>query len=315
MMGKTPQRLILIARLLLYLSEVALHIYVAIQYWKNNDVWWFSITTVFILVFILVLQLSLVISFSEAIHSPGTHTFSPAKLCYLQTITESAPQLCLQAYIMLCQWKFPRYTAVSCVLSLLSLVWNTTALEKEVTLVVFFWQRFTLVSRLSAIVIFAYVFHYYVIVFLAAHWFILTMTMCGIELFSDRSDGLNSLVLSLLAAYPSLFFSSKPVFLTRRPKLEMILVYISLLVENIIIVTWSLTEMPDTPHMNELKIFAIPIFTVATTLSFICFIFCYRCMDFTSSTPEIIRTTQMAMREYGQRNDAHDITEQYDTYF
>ena len=252
-----------------------------------------------------------------------------AQLRYVATVTESAPQLLLQVYIMLRQWDFPTYTVVSSVLSFLSLAWSITTLEKErnikegrdfgwkVTVLFLIWQLLTLVSRLSAIVLFSYVFHNYVIVFLAAHWFILAVKMCGIKLFSDGSDSLKkSLVPSLLAAYPSLFHSSTPVLLTKHPKVEMTLVYILLLVENIIMMTLSSTiEIPNTPHFDGLRIFAILIFTVATTLSFICFIFCYRCMDFTSSTPEIIRTTQMAMREYGHRNDAHDITEQYDTYF
>ncbi len=267
---------------------------------------------------------------SETTSSDRCRIYFLAQLRYVETITKSAPQLCLQVYIMLRQWYFPTYTMVSSVLSFLSLAWSITTLEKEknikegrdfgwkVTVLFLIWQLLALVSRLSAIVLFSYVFHYHVIVFLAAHWFILAGNMCGIKLFSDGSDSPEkSSVLSFLAAYPSLFHSSTPVLLTRRPKFEMTLVYTLLLVENIIMVTLSLTtEMPDTPHFDGLRIFAILIFTVATIVSFIYFIFCYIRMDFTSSSAEIIRTTQMAMREYGQRNYAwHDITEEHDTYF
>ena len=147
-----------------------------------------------------VLQLSIVVRYIEAIISPyppvtrRSRTTSPdrrrifflAKLRYLETITESAPQLCLQVYIMLRQWDFPTYTVVSSVLSLLSLAWSITTLEKErieeeedyklsAAFVFLIWQLSTLVSRLSAIILFAYVFRYYVIIFLAAHWLLLSI--------------------------------------------------------------------------------------------------------------------------------------------
>ncbi len=344
---KTVQRLILIVGLVLYISDLGLDFFVAIQYLKNNDVWWCGMTFVFIVVpsiivnitaivevfkcwrlILAFLQFSIFVRYFEAICSPNTHAFLLALLRYLETITESAPQLCLQLYVMLRQWYFPWYTVVSSVFSLLSLAWSITTVEKEtaikagrhfgwkVTVWFLIWQLFTLVSRVSAIVLFSYVFHYYVIVFLAAHWFFVAVTMCGIKLSSDGCDSSKkSLVFSCLAAYPSLFHSPTPVLLTKHPKVEMILVYILLLVENIIMVRLSLTiEMPDTPHIDGFKIFAILIFTAATIPSFICFIFCYSRMDFTSfSSPESYRTTQMVRRDYGHSNDAHEMTERYGT--
>ncbi len=229
-----------------------------------------------------VFQLSIVVRYIERIISPyppitrRSETESPdrlriyflAKLRYLQTITESASQLCLQVYIMLRQWDFPTYTVVSSVLSLLSLVWSITTLEKErkieeeedyklsTAFVFLIWQLFTLVSRLSAIVIFAYVFRYYAIIFLAAHWLLLSMAMLTIQ--TREYDCGKSLILSCLAAYPSLFHSSENVLPTARPIDEMIVGYILILLENIIMVTLPLTiVMQDVPHMDILKPVAI----------------------------------------------------------
>ncbi len=283
-MGRTLQRLNLIVGLLLYLFDYGSDIYVAIKYWKNNDVWWFGMTIGFILVpsiivnitaivqvinfwrFIMaVLQLSIVVRYIETIISPDPRRiFFLAKLRYLETITESAPQLCLQFYIMLRQWDFPTYNVVSSVLSLLSLIWSIMTVERErkikkeenykwsAAIVFLIWQLSTLVSRLSAIVIFAYVLRYYVIIFLVAHWLLLSMALLTIQ----RRDYncLGSLIFSCLAAYPSLFHSSETVLPTASPIVEMIMGYILILLENIAMVTLSLTiEIPDLPHMDILE--------------------------------------------------------------
>ena len=145
-MGKKLKQLILIVGPLLYLLDLGSDIYVAVQYWKNDDVWWFGMTTGFILVpsiivnitaiievfnfwrfIMVVLQLSFFVRYIEKISDPESIVF----LRYLQTITESAPQLYLQVYIMLRQWDVPWYTAVSSVLSLLSLAWSIMKLEKK----------------------------------------------------------------------------------------------------------------------------------------------------------------------------------------
>jgi hypothetical protein len=303
---------------------------VAIQYWKNNDTWWFGMTIGFtgvpsIIVNMIsfikminawtcitaVLQLSFLGCYIEALKSPDSLTYFIAKLRYLETITESAPQWCLQVYIMLRQWYFPSYTVVSSVLSLASLAWSITTLEKERAIkkkddmesrdivlppmrkfgpheTVFFliWQLFTLISRLSAIVLFAYVFRYYVIIFLAAHWLLLVVIIFLIQRHGGESFG-KSLLLSLLAASPSLFHVSKTVIPTEHPKAEITIGYIFILVENIIMVTLSLTiEKPDVPHMDVLQPVAISCLVGGSVLSAIGFIFCWHCMDFSSSPPE-----------------------------
>ncbi len=188
-----------------------------------------------------------------------------AKLRYVETITESAPQLCLQVYIMLRQWDFPTYTVVSSVLSLLSLAWSITTLEKEkkikegdyklsAAFVFLIWQLSTLVSRLSAIVFFCLRVSILRVIFLAAHWMLLSVTMLIIQ--TSKHYCKDSLILSCLIAYPSLFHSSKTVLRipTVSRKVEMITGYIVIMLENIVMVTLSLTiEIPGLPHMDILK--------------------------------------------------------------
>ncbi len=287
---------------MLYLFDYGSDIYVAIQYWKNDDVWWFGMTTGFIAVpsiivnitaivqqkidwrFIVaaVLQLLIVVRYIETIISPyppvnilsettSSHRcrlYFLALLRYVETITESAPQLCLQVYIMLRQWYFPWYTVVSSVFSLLSLAWSITTLEKErkidkyedykPAVLFLIWQLLTLVSRLSAIILFAYVFRYYVIIFLVAHWLLLSVAIHIIE--EEKCSCGEPLIISCLAAYSSLFHSSETVLRipTRNRKGEMMIGYILIVLENIIMVTLSLTiEMQDVPHMDILKPVAI----------------------------------------------------------
>ncbi len=142
-----------------------------------------------------------------------------------------------------------------------ALAWSITTVEKErkikenrhykISAAVLFliWQLFTLVSRLSAIVIFAYVFRYYAIIFLAAHWLLLAVAMLTIQTREYNCPG--SLIFSCLAAYPSLFHSSEIVLPTARPKVEMITGYIFMMLENIVMVTLSVTI--ETQDMDILK--------------------------------------------------------------
>ena len=233
-----------------------------------------------------VLQLSIVVRYIETIISPYPpvitspdryRIFLLAKLRYVETITESAPQLCLQLYIMLRQWDFPTYTVVSSVLSLLSLAWSITTLEKErkieeeedykwrAAFVFLIWQLSTLVSRLSAIVIFAYVFRYYVIIFLVAHWLLLSVAMITIQ--RRQYDCGKSLIFSCLAAYPSLFHSSEVVLPTASPKVEMIMGYIFMMLENIVMVTLSVTI--ETQDIDILKPIALSCVIGGSVLSMV----------------------------------------------
>ena len=312
-MGRKLQRFSLIVGLALYLFDYVTDILVAFQHWENNHDWWFAMTIVFISVpsfivnitaiiqvmnmwrsIMVVLQLSIVVRYIEALISPvHSRVYSLGKLRYLETITESAPQWCLQVYIMLRQWYFPRYTVLSSVLSLLSLAWSITTLEKErrtkkngdfksaATVLVLIWQLFTLISRLSAIVMIAYIFGYYVIIFIASHWLLLAVAILIIKRTESQLSCGISLLLSCLAAYPSLFHSLSlgEILPTRNPKVEMIVGYIFIVVENIIMVTLSLTiEIPDTPHMDVLKPVAISCLVGGSILSFI-FFFIYYCVD------------------------------------
>ena len=148
--GKNLQRFFLLVGLALYLFDLESDIFVALQYWKNEEPWWFGLTVAFITgpsllvnftaiiqitniwTFIAaVLQLSIVTRYIQAISSAYGRTYSLAILRYIETITESAPQWCLQVYIMLRQWFFPSYTVVLTVFSMLPLAWNITTLEKE----------------------------------------------------------------------------------------------------------------------------------------------------------------------------------------
>ncbi len=361
-MGKKLQQLTLVVELLLYIFDLGSDIYVAIKHWENNDVWWFGMTTGFILVpsiivnitafvqvfnfwrtIMAVLQLSFVVRYIETVISPygpvtrrtedlsldrpvsgwgGTTSadppvtiwsettsrdpsvtgqsettspdrrriFSLSKLRYLQTITESAPQLCLQVYIMLRQWDFPTFTVVSSVLSLLSLAWSSTTLEKErkieeqedykssAALLFLIWQLFTLTPRLSAIVVFAYVFRYYAIIFLAAHWLLLSVAILIIQR-REYYDG-DSLFFSCLAAYPSLFHSSETVFPTASPKVEMIMGYILIMLENIFMVTLSLTiEIACSPHIDILKPVAILCLVGGSVVSILFIVLYYLFVD------------------------------------
>ena len=271
--------------MLLYIADFGSDIYVAYQYWKNEDFWWFRITVGFIIgpsiiinitaiikvinyftCFAAVCQFSIVFRYVLAIRLPtDERVFSLEKIRYLETITESAPQWCLQSYIMLRQWKFPRYTVVSIALSLLSLAWGTTCLEKArrhdreehfgVIVGVSFalWQLFTLITRLSVIVMLAYVFRGYVFIFLGVHWFVQSMILFILQIVWKQKF-LDSLYLSWLASVPTMFHASEISLPTKDPLIEMIIGYTIILLENITVVTLALTiEVPDAPNMNELK--------------------------------------------------------------
>ena len=291
-MRKRKQRLFLSVGLLLYVFDLGSDIYVALKYWENYETWWFWLTCGFICVPSLIVnftaifqfrnpwsfiaafaQLSIVARYIDALKKPDSRignfyrTHLLAILRYIETITKSAPQWCLQVYIMLRQWSFPSYTVVSTVLSMMSLVWSITILEKErredndkeftLTNALLFgmWQMSTLISRLSAIVLFAYVFpRYYVIIFLAGHWLILVVTIFLIEMRNGGSFG-KSLLLSILAACSSLFHSAENDLHTKRPMTEMIVGYLLLILMSFVMLVMSLirtTNTIDVAYMDVL---------------------------------------------------------------
>ena len=294
-MAKIQQRFFLLVGLVLYLFDLGSDIYVAVKYWKNDETWWFRLTIGFICVpsiivnftaifqymdiwtcIAAVLQLSVVGRYFEAVCSSEPNTYSLAKLRYLETMIESAPQWCLQVYIMLRQWSFPSYTVVSSVFSMLSLAWSIMTLEIEKTkkhyccfgFFFFSWQLCVLVSRLSAIVLFAYVFQNYVFIPLAAHYVVLVLSIFLIEIRAEGGAG-KSLWLSAFAAFPSLFHSANTVLPVKRAQLEMKVGYVLLILASIIMVTLSLV-MPNVPHMDVIQPIAIASVAGALPLSLCC---------------------------------------------
>ena len=234
-----------------------------------------------------ILQLSIIFRYIEALCRSDSCIYSLVKLRYVETMTESAPQWCLQAYIMLHRWKFPWYAVASSVLSFLSLTWSITMLEKERALskgkslsftemVVFtFWQFFTLASRLPTLVISAYVFKYYVFFFVGGH-LLVVWTLIGF-----LRDTCWIRCQSWIALYPSLFHSSLTIVPMEKPKNELILGYVLLLVENIILVSLSLTiEIPGNTHMNVLKPVAIWCLAGGSILSLIFCLFSHTCFKY-----------------------------------
>ena len=199
---------------------------------------------------------------------------------YIEAFAESAPQWCLQFYIMLRQWSFPWITIASTVFSLLSLAWSITSLEKVITimnkpsmtfpkrsLIVFsLWQLCILVSRLSAIVIFAYAFKSYVFIVIGIHW-IPVMVVILINTYYDenRSDHCNAIVIVFITSYPLLFhfssFTCAVMFgnLTEKTILNVIHYGIFFL-GNIIMVSFAVWYEPSsTPHIELLGKIVLPV--------------------------------------------------------
>ena len=198
--------------------------------------------------------------------TPDPCTLLLARLRYVETITENAPQLCLQVYIMLHQQYFPPLTVISSVLSLLALTWCITVLEEEKrqgefeckrASIFFCWQFLTLLSRESAIILSAYVIPYFLITFIVLHLLIVTAMVCRQEA-TERHNGESSqtssslLVLLFKAAYPFLFHSAYN--LLDLPTAHAIAMmkqgYIILVIENIIIAILS----PITPGVGKMDI-------------------------------------------------------------
>ena len=132
------------------------------QHWTNHQFWWFQLTAGFMGVSALIvyamaiaqvwtirrrltawdyLQIFITYRYITVIIEPAKRmddsekpdpcTLLLARLRYVETITENAPQLCLQVYIMLHQQYFPPSTVISSVLSLLALTWCITVVEEE----------------------------------------------------------------------------------------------------------------------------------------------------------------------------------------
>ena len=206
---------------------------------------------------------------------------------YIEAFVESAPQWCLQFYIMLRQWSFPWITVTSNVISLLSLAWSITLVgkigkikrnptmpfPKRSLIVLALWRLCTLVSRLSAIVIFAYAYRSYVFIVIGIHW--TAATMLGLFNSEDRCL---SLVMCFFFGYSSLFHL--PPFFenlvdsdcdsdsdndsdsdSQWIMIVVNIVYCSILfLENIIMVSFSVWYEPtSTPHIELLEKIVLPL--------------------------------------------------------
>ena len=121
--------------------------------------------------------------YRQAIQEPNDSAYELAWLHYVEAITESTPQWCLQVYIMLYNWDFPRLTVISTFFSFFSLPLSITTLERARvtknrndfkfcphTVLFFSCQTFTLLSRLCTIVTLAYTWHFWFFLLLFLHW-------------------------------------------------------------------------------------------------------------------------------------------------
>ncbi|CAB4022124.1 XK-related 4-like [Paramuricea clavata] len=120
--------------------------------------------------------------YREGISDCNNSAYEFAWLRFIETLTESTPQWIFQVYIMLSGWDFPWLTVLSAVVSLFSLAWSTTTLEKarvtkeghnftkKATGLYFCFQLLVLGPRLFVIAIYAYAFKGQVFVVLFGLW-------------------------------------------------------------------------------------------------------------------------------------------------
>ena len=251
-MNGKKELLLLIVGLVLYIVDIAIDIYVALQYKRAGEYGWFALTVIFIALplwitnfmalyqmksrtdirtdvcfYLMFLGVPILLRFTEEFgHWKRTYHDNPpcgenykecnctdckkhrearsaakvsayrlAWIRYVETFTESTPQWILQVHIMLRQWSFPWYTVLSASLSLLSLAWSNTALEKtrvtkdghdfgwKVTVLHFSSQLLLLTTRLSAFVTFTVAFGPFILIILPFEWSmgcaLLTCFLCG----------------------------------------------------------------------------------------------------------------------------------------
>ncbi|XP_028403326.1 XK-related protein 6-like [Dendronephthya gigantea] len=158
-------------------------------------------------------------------------SYELAQLHHIAAVTESAPQWCLQVYIMLRQSYFPWYTLLSTLISLLTLVWSITNIEItrhkkngdelkfESKAVFLLSQLFSLVSRLFAIIYCAYVLKYFVFLIVVVH--IVFVTPC---LIFAIGHGCMDLMISLLLTF-SVFFGISESLLSLEYAEAKVLIY------------------------------------------------------------------------------------------
>ena len=239
---------------------------------------------------------------------------------YVEAMSESAPQWCLQNYVMLRQWYFPWYTVLSTVFSFLSLAWGITSLEKaektyrwfyhhsvgksyptkSFNTVFFAWQLCSLLSRLSALVFFAYVFRYYVFVFFGLNIILLTTASYNItkkenELVKRKTSRFSKLLKCMSFSYFMIFHISgsvsRPIFgedfKFKHRRLAMFLYQIVLWLGNILLVSLAVWHAPaGTTHNKHLEIIVLCFVFVGLVLSIIFIALYYKCFHPSKSVQE-----------------------------
>jgi hypothetical protein len=134
------------------------------------------------------------------------------------------------------------YTILSVLISLVSLAWSITTLEREKaknenqefgflnTVLFLMWQLSTLVSRLFAIVMCGYTFAIYLYFWFLVHWFV--MAVMGLCLTCCANW-----LIALVVVIPSCYHSSEAFVPIKNRRALMVIGYVLLLIENIIMLT------------------------------------------------------------------------------
>ena len=228
-----------------------------------------------------------------------------------EAFAESARQWCLQNYIMIKQWHFPWYTILSTFFSLLSLAWSITSLEAsyktkewsshdqssqcpgesngcqcfntdiksvaKISFLLFFIAHLCLlVSRLTSLIIYAYVVRYSVFVVVGSHWllvFTCVLLSKKFNIISITELGLNfilsaSMVFCLSSSITKLIFPE-----AKREKVVFVF-YGILLLENAFMVIFAINS--DADHINFLTKIALPVVFVGFILGVVFLVLYYQ---------------------------------------
>ena len=244
--------------------------------------------------------------YRQAVQESKESAYNTAWLHYVETITESVPQWCLQVYIMLHNWNFPRLTVISTFFSFFSLPLSVTRLEKArvtkndddfkfcpQTVMFFTCQMFTLLSRLSTIVILAYTWRLWFSLFLFLHWSFLNY------IYLSRSDMMRSkwciiLFCIISPLFPLTFpFLFHPIeayhnWLSKERKailpdnttchsLRYKTLFAIISVENIVFTLMAVSKpIYDAKHMDVISPIALPLVVFGAILSTILSVVYYR---------------------------------------
>jgi hypothetical protein len=226
--------------------------------------------------------------YRAAITKSNKSAYDLAWVRYVETLTESTPQWCLQVYIMLRLWDFPWLTVLSTVFSLLSLAWSITAHEKaranknshnftpRATVVFFTSQLFSLLSRLFAIAAFAYVFKEHVITALAVHLLMVYVVFWLTDNWRVEC-GCNECTFEVVVIYRILyiilnfpFLLHVPDTLTERfssPRTVHFALYSLISVENVLLAILAMTiPTPDAKHMSALRPIVLSLVIIGVVL-------------------------------------------------